>query len=102
MWQWQFIAAVLPLLAVLFFLIFGAAYLRATYNDQQDSNVDRAVQPTFLDPILEQAITDRFLALCRSIQSFLWNLVMFVVFAFVGKYHQKNFIILVHTFLIFH
>ena len=102
MCQWQFIAAVLPLLAVLFFLIVGAVYLRATYNDQQDSNVDRAVQPTFLDPISEQAITDRHIELWCSIKSFLWNLVMFVVFAFVGKYPQKNFIILAHTFLIFH
>ncbi len=93
MCQWQFIAAVLPLLAVLFFLIVGAVYLRATYNDQQDSN-DRAVQPTFLDPILEQAITDRFLALWRSIKSFLWNVVMFVVFAFVGKYPEIIFLIL--------
>ena len=149
-WQWQFIAIVLPLLAVLFFLILGAVYLRATYNDQQDSKMDRAVQPTFLDPILEQAITHIKLLLekesmeriCNgnggtsvdskalmeqlkinstaldlikttvegnpklgiiitgdtwdipplrlplwcSIKSFLWNLVMFVVFAFVGKY----------------
>jgi hypothetical protein len=102
MCQWQSIAAVLPLLAVLFFLILGTIYLRATYSDQQDSKVDRAVQPTFLDPMLEQVATDRYIALWCSIKSFLWNLVVFVVFAFLGKYPQKNFIIFAHTFLIFH
>jgi hypothetical protein len=90
MWQGQFIAAALPLLAVLFFGILGVVYLRASSDNQQDSNVDRAVQPAFLEPILEQ--------IWCSIKSFLWNILVFVVVVFVGKYPQKNFIILSHNF----
>ena len=48
LWQWQFIAIVLPLLAALFFLLIAAVYIRASYNEagplQGESAMDQAIQ----------------------------------------------------------
>lgn len=49
LWQWQFIAVVLPLLAALFFLLLAAVYIRASYNEsgpppQGESAMDQAIQ----------------------------------------------------------
>lgn len=48
LWQWQFIAVVLPVLAALFFLLLAAVYIRASYNEagppiQGDSFIDLAI-----------------------------------------------------------
>nr|CAG4646252.1 EOG090X05X4 [Macrothrix elegans] len=47
LWQWQFVAVVLPLLAVLFFLVLAAAYIRASFNET-GSSVDSAVDPNII------------------------------------------------------
>lgn len=48
LWQWQFIAVVLPLLAIMFFVLLAAVYIRASYNEtghsQGDSTVDQTIQ----------------------------------------------------------
>ena len=67
-WQWQFIAVVLPVLAMLFFLLLAAFYIRASYNDQTaelsvkldgastTTTATATTTTTTVDPILEQAI----------------------------------------------
>lgn len=50
LWQWQFIAIVLPLLAVLFFLLLAAVYIRASYGEAVPSiNGDSSVDQTILN-----------------------------------------------------
>jgi len=60
MWQWQFIAVILPLLAVLFFTVLAAFYIKASYNDQYELK-DPAVSTRTLvdlDPTHRRIIQD--------------------------------------------
>lgn len=55
LWQWQFIAVVLPLLAVAFFAFLAAFYIRASYVDQPVDGTRDGVAPT-VDPVLDPVI----------------------------------------------
>ena len=61
-WQWQFIALVLPALAFLFFLFLAAFYIKASYTSdlQLEAKVNASVDPVF----------DR---LVQNVKSFLEN-----------------------------
>ena len=60
MWQWQFIAVILPLLVVLFFTVLAAFYIKASYNDQYE--LKDPIVPTrtlaILDPTQQQIIQE--------------------------------------------
>ena len=59
-WSWQFIAVVLPLLAVSFFLFLAAFYIKASYSDQIEGKANVNV-----DPVLDNLV--------QSVKSFLEN-----------------------------
>jgi hypothetical protein len=61
-WQWQFVALVLPVLAILFFLFLAAFYIKASYTN--DLQLEAKVN-TSADPVLDRLV--------QNVKSFLEN-----------------------------